>query len=206
MWRFVLRQNIQRYRELLSLADNDADRARLQTLLREAETELASLDTLSTPDPVRQNEDLRQVAERSVDDAVEALGALGACLQVWWPTKQSLLIVAQKNLPASLLRAVTDGETDAEAIPVRAFALNTQIAIEDIEAAGAGQQYCEALRSANVRSAIASPVRHPTGGILGVLTAYFVLPTVFDQDLLGKAERLAHHAGAALGGLDHWKQ
>lgn len=204
MWRFVLHQNIQRYRELLSQALSDAEREHVQVLLREAEAELAGLEALSTPDPVRQNEALREVVERSVDDTVEALDALGACLQLWWPARRSLLIVAQKNLPASLLQAVTNGEVDAEAVPMKAFARNAQIALEDVETTVTAEQYRRALRSANVRSAIASPVHHQTGETIGVLTAYFVLPRCFDQDLLDKAEQLAQHTGAALGTLDHW--
>ena len=204
MWRFVLHQNIQRYRELLSQTLSDAERERVLTLLREAEAELADLETLSTPIPVRQNEDLREIAERSVDDTVETLGALGACLQIWWPAKRSLLLVAQKNLPLSLLRAVTNGEVDREAVPVTAFARNNQVTLEDAGAASIGEHYRQTLQSANVRSAIASPVHSPTGAIAGVLTAYFVLPMRFDQDLLEKTERLANGTGAALSVLDPW--
>ncbi len=206
MWRFVLHQNIQRYRELLSQAVSDTDRAHLQTLLREAETELADLEILSTPAPVRQDEDLREVAERSVEGTVETLGALGACLQIWWPAKRSLLLVAQKNLPLSLLRAVTNGDVDREAVPVTAFAQGTQVMLEDTETAGIGEHYRETLHSANVRSAVASPVRSPTGTIVGVLTAYFVVPMCFEKDLLESAERLANGTGAALSRLDHWNR
>ena len=206
MWRFVLHQNIRRYRELLSQALSHAERQRVQTLLREAETELADLEALSTPDPVSQNEDLREVADRSVDDTVETLSALGACLQLWWPARRSLLLVAQKNLPLSLLRSVTNGDVDAETVPVQAFAQNTQVTLEDAEAASISEHYREMLHSANVRSAIASPVRSPTGTIVGVLTAYFLLPLRFEKDLLEKAERLAKGTGAALSRLDHWNR
>jgi hypothetical protein len=204
VWRFVLYQNIQRYRELLSQVLSDAERERVQALLREAEAELADLETLSTPAPVQRNDDLREVAERSVDDTVETLGALGACLQLWWPAKRSLLLVAQKNLPLSLLRAVTNGDVDREAVPVTAFARDTQVALEDAEAASIVEHYRQTLHSANVRAAIASPVRSPAGAIAGVLTAYFVHPMHFDEDLLEKAERLANGTGAALSVLDPW--
>jgi hypothetical protein len=202
MWRFILLENIQRYRELLGQAPSNVEQARLQDLLREAEADLADLERLSTPAPVRQNEDLREVVERSVDDAVETLGALGACLQVWWPANRSLLLVAQKNLPGAFLRAVSHSEIDQDVVSLAAFARDTQMVLEDAEAIGPGEQYRATLRSANIRSALASPVHAPTGALVGVMTAYFVLPKHFDQELLEKAAGLARRTGVALGMLD----
>jgi hypothetical protein len=99
---------------------------------------------------------------------------------------------------------VTNGDVDREAVPVTAFARDTQVALEDAEAASIVEPYRQTLHSANVRAAIASPVRSPAGAIAGVLTAYFINPMHFDEDLLEKAERLANGTGAALSVLDPW--
>ena len=198
MWRFVLRENIRRYRELLADTKSEPERARLQRLLDQAEAELAELEALSTPEPVRQNGELRQIAEQAVNDAMHLLRAQSADLQLFRAETGSLMIVAQRNLPSPFLHHLENVRIGDGSAYARCFETNSTIAVEDLQADPLSAPHLDAARAAGIRSLLSVPLCDSSANPIGVLSVHFVSPHCMSEHDLARAKYLVRGIGLAV--------
>src|SRR5689334_20910198 len=100
MWRFVLLENISRFRTLLETERSPEKRDTLQQLLNDAEEELDELVQASTPVIAQRDDALRFYADQCVEQAVRLHAAQFSTLQIYDEARERLIILAQKNFRA----------------------------------------------------------------------------------------------------------
>lgn len=210
MWRFVLRENIDRFRALMTLAHSEQERETLRQLLKEAELELEELEAASTPQLARRDAWLNSLARRAIDEAMTLEGAQFASLQVFDESREELIILAQRNLRAQFLHHLAHMRPGDGSACGRCLADDAAAAIGDVNGDVAFAPHLEAAREAGFQAVRAFPVRDPSGQLMAVLSTYFEAPREFDDrdldrmaditDALGRY--LARHQAplSALGG------
>jgi GAF domain-containing protein len=199
MWRFVLRENIQRFHALMSFAHTDEERETLQQLLKEAELELEELEEASTPEIARRDAWLNSLAARTVDEAIALQGAQFASLQIFDQNRGQLIILAQRNLRAKFLHHLAQMKPGDGSACGRCLAEDAPVAIEDVNSDIGFQPHLEAANEAGFQAVVAFPVRDTSGKLIAVLSTYFEAPRQFtDIDL----DRMAELTGTLGGYLD----
>lgn len=200
MWRFVLRENIRRFRALLGVAKSGDQQETLWQLLREAELELDELEKASTPEIARPDDWLAAIANRAVDQAVVLHHAQFASLQIYDERREHLIILAQRNLRAPFLHHLAQvGPGDGSACG-RCLAEETPVAIEDVNADTAFEPHREAAHEAGFRAVEAFPVRDASGQLLAVLSTYFESPRHSSTETLNRMTDFADSIGRSLAG------
>ena len=180
MDRFVLRENLRRYRAMLDGAADPATRRRLQALIAEIEREHLFRDhiwTWTCPH-IAVPEVLGDAAERLLDRIVLAEGADLGSLQLWDEAAGALRLLAHHGFDRdSALRfaVVHDGTGSAcEA----AHARRQRVVIEDTETAEGLEATIEWSATVGVRAIQSTPVIRE-GRFLGVFSTYFRAPRHF---------------------------
>lgn len=198
MWRFVLQENIRRYRDLLAKAESETDTDRLRQLLQATELELSEINEASTPDVARRDGALRMLAEHAVEGALKRHNAQFSSLQIHDPRREFLIILAQKNFRAPFLHHLALMKPGDGSACGRCLEEDAPAAIHDVHRDPAFEPHREAAREAGFRAVQASPVRNGSGETIAIISTYFSAPQDFSEKQLN---RLVDYAGSIGAGL-----
>lgn len=198
MWRFLLQENIRRYREQIADERSDSRRTVLQLLLHDAEAELDQLERASFSQVAHDDPGLRIIAERAIDDAMKRYGAQFGTLHIYDDELGGLVILAQRNFRAEFLASYALVTPDETAVSGRAFTEGRTIVVEDIRTDLAFAARREAAREGGFEAVQSSPVRNASGRVLGVLSTHFTTPQRFSAQDIEKMDRHANSVGASL--------
>lgn len=199
MWRFVLKENIRRFEALLLEERSPAERATVLELLARAKAELAELDGASTAEFGRRSPEIRRIAEQSVEDAMRLHGAQFGNLQVYDETRGGLIIVAQVNFRSEFLNHFALVKPADGSACARALGDGGQTVVADVNVDPDFEPHRRVAYEAGFRAVLSSPLRAPSGKLIGVLSTHFSAPRTFSPDELDKTARLAASVAAALG-------
>lgn len=199
MWRFVLRENIRRFRELVEHAHSDEQRETLRQLIEEAELELRELESASTPQIAALDVSLNFLAVRAVDEAMDLSGAQFGSLQIHDETRTHLIILAQRNLRSKFLHHLAQMQPGDGSACGRCLVDDAPAAIGDVNNDPAFAPHREAAREAGFQAVAAIPVRNTSGQLIAVLSTYFEAPQRFEDEDLSKLTFLAETIGKSLG-------
>lgn len=198
MWRFVLRENIPRYKALLEQAESDVERERFRQMLDRAETELRELEEASTPEIARLDAQLKYFSEHAVDEALKLHRAQFSTLQIYGEQREHLIILAQRNFRAPFLHHLSQMRPGDGSACGRCLAENAPAAIEDVNTDPAFEPHREAAHEAGFDAVQASPVRDGSGGLIAVLSTYFNAARRFSEDELYRMTYFADSIGGKL--------
>lgn len=184
MWRFVLKENIRRFKDLLGEADSGEQRETLEQLLQEAEVELEELEDASTPEVAKRDALLSYLADRAVDQAMALQGAQFASLQIFDESHAHLIILSQRNLRAKFLHYLAHMKPGDGSACGRCLADGAPAAIGDVNSDPEFEPHREAASEAGFQAVRAFPVRDGSGKLIAVLSTYFETAQRFsDYDL-----------------------
>lgn len=198
MWRFVLQENIRRFRALNEHADSDEQRETLRQLLEEAELELDKLEQASTPEIAKRDAALKYLADHAVDQAMALRGAQFASLQIFDEDRAHLIILAQRNLRVGFLHHLAQVKPGDGSACGRCLADDAPAAIEDVNRDPRFEPYREIAKEARIQAVAAFPVRDSSGNLLAVLSTYFEAPQRFSDDDLHRMTVFAQSIGSTL--------
>lgn len=203
MRRFVARQNLQRFQDLLRSETNPAERAQLQRLIEETRTELRYLERIWTwswpeadiPDGVG------DVLHETLDGLLDQLGADLGSLQGLDPSSGALRLLWQRGLDAHAVERLATAHTSDPAGWGSAARDGSPVIIEDVETGPCPAEARAWARSQGVRSLHGLPVTDGEGAPLGVFSAHYRAPRPYSD----KERRLSQTAlpmvAALLGAL-----
>jgi GAF domain-containing protein len=198
MWRFVLRENISRFRTLLATEQSAEKRGRLRKLLKEAEEELDELEQASTPLVARRDEALRFYADQCVEDAVRLHAAQFSALQIYDDARERLIILAQVNFQAPFLLHLSSVRRGDGSACGRCLETGAPAVVEDVKSNNAFQPHRKAALEAGFEAVHASPVTDRSEALIAVLSTYFTRPRRFSEDELSAMARYAARIGPDL--------
>lgn len=197
MWRFVLKENIRRFRAQIEHETSAAKRETLQSLLADAEVELAELDRASTPEAVKGDASLGMFAERAIDQAMKLHGAQFGILQVYDDALCALQILAQKNFRAEYLRPFVSINPDEGSVSGRSFKEGRTITIEDVNSDPSFELRRQTAKEGGFEAVQSSPLK--SGDlVIGVLSTHFTKPQQFTPRDVQRMDRYASSIGAEL--------
>ncbi|WP_374512802.1 GAF domain-containing protein [Brevundimonas sp.] len=183
MRRFIARQNLQRFEDLLRFETNPAGREQLTRLIEETRTELRYLERIwpwswpeaGIPDAVG------DVLEETLDDLLDRLGAdlgslqgvdrAGAALRLLWhrgfdAETVSRLEKVPANDPSGWASAASDG---------------SPFIVEDVEAGPCPPAARDWARARGIRSIHSLPVTDGRGLTVGIFSAHFRAPRSYGE-------------------------
>ncbi|HSR00629.1 MAG TPA: GAF domain-containing protein [Sphingomicrobium sp.] len=198
MWRFLLKENIRRFRNQLAEAKPDAQRETLARLLQEAEAELRELENSSTPEVAKNDAALKHFSERSIDEAMRLDGAQFGTLQIHDERSEGLIILAQRNFRAEFLRPFTLIKPDEGSLSGRCFVEGRTIVVEDVNEDPSFKGRRELAREGGFKAVQSSPLKGRSGKVIGVLSTHFADPHRFSHEDIGRIERFANSVGCGL--------
>ena len=193
MWRFVLKENIRRFRNLAAQSQSQSEREKLELMIGEAQSELAELEQASTPQIARDDDALQSFAERVVAEAMKQHGAQFSTLQIYDENRDHLIILAQSNLRAPFLHHLASMRPGDGSACGRCLADDAAAAIADVNRDAGFVPHREAARDAGFEAVQASPVRDGAGNLIAVLSVYFSAPQSFSA---ADVERMSEFASS----------
>jgi len=173
-----------RYRELLGRDLPLAARCTLEWLLVNATRELASLEPHACPDDRNQAPRLIAVADEAVAEAVRLMGSQFGNIQLYLAPQDTLCLLAYRNFPVAFASRFAAFTPDRRTTCSRVVASGRRVVVEDIEKDEAFAPHVPAALSAGFRSLQSTPLKHPSGVVIGVLTTHFATPRSFANDEL----------------------
>lgn len=198
MWRFVLKENIQRFRALLAQGAPGPESQKLRQLLKDAEAELEELEQASTPDKARGDTSLSFFAERIVEEAMNLQEAQFSSLQIFDETREHLIILAQRNFRAPFLHHLAQMRPGDGSACGRSLENDAPAVIEDVNGDPAFEPHLQAAREAGFEAVQATPVRDASGTLIAVLSTYFSGPRRFSEDDLYRMNTFVDSIGINL--------
>lgn len=207
MWRFLLKENIRRFRDQLAAAKPHSQREMLTRLLHEAEAELRELENCSTPEVAKNDAALKLFSERSIDEAMRLDGAQFGTLQIYDERSEGLIILAQRNFRAEYLRPFTLIKPGEGSLSGRCFAEGRTIVVEDVNEDPGFKGRRELAREGGFKAVQSSPLKGRSGNVIGVLSTHFANPHRFLHGDIGRIERFANSVGSSLEKhlAAHWR-
>ncbi len=176
--RFVLRQNIARYRERLDEPLAVSTRSLVERLLAEAEADLAirqSIWLLTCPG-VRINPLAGALVEKTLDAAIARCGADCGTVQLWDAGAQRLHLIAQDGFDQAFVdhfASVGDGDGS---VCARAMASRAPVIVDDVETDQRFQALRQAVSPYGIRAIHSTPVLAADGRLLGMISTHFTSP------------------------------
>jgi GAF domain-containing protein len=192
VWRFVLRENIRRFQNLIAKEESDLKRDILRRLLKDAEEELEELEQASTPQIAQRDDALRFFADNCVEQAVRLHAAQFSTLQIYDEAREQLIILAQRNFRPPFLHHLSSVKPGDGSACGRCLENNAPAVIEDVNRDLAFEPHREAALEAGFEAVQASPVPNRSEALIAVLSTYFSRPRRFSEnDLNGMASYAA---------------
>jgi GAF domain-containing protein len=198
MWRFVLTENIRRFEMLIAQEESESRRERLRELIEQERAELNELERVSTPEVARRDAALKYFAEHSVDEAVRLHHSQFGTLQVYDETRESLFILAQRNLRAPFLVHLALVKPSDGSACGRCLQERRQAVIRNVSGDPAFEPHLKAAQEAGIQAIQACPVPDGAGELIAVLSTYFTTPQDFSHDQLDQIAKFAVSVGAGL--------
>lgn len=199
MWRFVLKENIARYKALVAGAKSERERQSLTEQLTKAQAELAELEALSSGGLVQKTDAIRAIIYPALDETIRAFGANFGNLQIYDEQAGGLIILGQRNFRVEFLRHFAVASPGDGSSCGRCFSLGEQVAIADVDDDDAFAPHREAAHLAGYRSVVSSPLRDQYGNLFGVMSVHFTTAQTFTPDRLEGLAARANAVGAAIG-------
>jgi hypothetical protein len=197
MWRFVLKENIRRFRVQIENETSAAKRDTLRSLLADAEAELAELESASTPEAIKGDARLAMFAEHAIDEAMKLHGAQFGILQVYDEGLCALQILAQKNFRAEYLRPFAFIDPDEGSVSGRCFKKGRTITVEDVNNDPSFEPRRQTATEGGFEAVQSSPLR--SGDlVIGVLSTHFTKPQQFSPRDVQRMDRYSSSIGAEL--------
>lgn len=187
MWRFVLHENVERYRRLLA-TEKDGERRRvLQRLVDADERELAELNAASMRAHAAHNAEIASLLQNLLDGAIKTSGADLGIIQIFDTETQSLLIGAQRNFRRPFLDhfavvAAGDGSSCG-----RALADKCPVRLEDIADAPSYAAERDVAHDAGFRAVQSIPLVE-AGLFIGMLSTHFRAPRAWSAEEQAKSD------------------
>lgn len=183
MSRLILRENLRRYRRMLSAAGDSQMRRRLQTLVTDTERQLFFLERIWTwtcpyiavPSAVG------AAAENLLDKIVEAEGADLGSLQLWDPTTSALRLLAQNGFDREAVMRFAVMRDSVDWVCEAARSASPSVFVEDTRAGNRVDPFVAWSAPLGVRAIKSTPVLQGRR-FLGVLSTHFRAPRIFAAD------------------------
>jgi GAF domain-containing protein len=179
--RFIVQQNVERFRRLLGSNVDSRTRAQLERLLAEAQREFAELHGIWswTCPHLGVHNLLGVAAENLLDKIVDAHGAEFGSLQVWDEGTRSLRLIAHCNFDrrsAQQFAIVRDGDgTVCEVARVS----RAPVFVEDIEKEEMFASLRGWTRAIGIRAIQTTPVFRRSGIFIGAFSTHYASPQTF---------------------------
>lgn len=197
MWRFVLNENIRRYRAQIERETSSTKRATLRSLLDDAQAELAELEKASTSELAKSDASLGLFADHAIDGAMKLHGAQFGIIQVYDDTLGGLQILAQKNFRAEYLRPFAFIDPAEGSVSGRCFIEGRTITVEDVNGDPAFGNKRHAAQDGGFEAVQSSPLRSGSK-LIGVLSTQFTKSRQFTSKDVQRMDRYASSVGAEL--------
>lgn len=178
MRRFVARQNLQRFQDLLRSETNPAERAQLERLIEETRTELRYLEriwTWSWPE-AEIPEAVGDVLQETLEDLLDRLGADLGSLQGVDSASGQLRLIWQRGFDPETVNRLGDVHTSDPAGWSSAVRDGAPFIVEDAEAGPCPPQARVWASSQGVRAIHGLPVTDGRGEPVGVFSAHYRKP------------------------------
>lgn len=178
MRRFVARQNLQRFQDLLRSETNPAEREQLERLIEETRTELRYLEriwTWSWPE-AEIPEAVADVLQETLEDLLDRLGADLGSLQGVDSASGQLRLIWQRGFDPETVNRLGDARTSDPAGWASAVRDGAPFIIEDAEAGPCPPEARVWARSQGVRAIHSLPVTDGRGEPVGVFSAHYRAP------------------------------
>ncbi len=199
MWRFVLRENIRRFRAQLAQEQSESKRAVIRGLLQEAEAELKELESHSAAPLAKGHAALQLFADQAIERAMKLHRAQFGVLQIYDRQQDGLVILAQKNFHPQFLRPFALIKLDDTAsLGARCFNEGKTFAIKDVEQDPLFKERRPTARQGGFGAVQSSPVRNKKGAVIGVLSTHFTTPQRFSEEDLIAMDQFASSIGPEL--------
>lgn len=178
MRRYVLRENIRRFHQMLVEAVGESEQARLKSFIDEAREELSLLERLwlITCPQLRIPLTLGSEAEDMLDRAVIAHHADFGSLQIWDDVEQGLCLIAQSNFDHSLVDRFACMREGDGVIFRTLRASRDLIVIADIETDGPAVSLRNWTAAVGIRGIVTRPLSGEGGSFLGAFSTFYAKP------------------------------
>ena len=190
--------DIRRYRELLARDVPRVTRSTLEWLMVNAVREFASAEPYPLPADHLESPRLMTLAEKAVADSARLMGSQFAAMQLYVGTQDTLLMLAYRNFDSGFIAGFSAFKPDGCTSCSRAVATGRRVAIEDIERDGLFGRHVPAALAAGFRALQSTPLKHPSGATIGVLTTHFAAPRAFANDELEQFDAHAREVSMEL--------
>lgn len=174
MRRFVLRENIARYRRHLDGQLQDETRATILRLLGDARAELSELERQPILD-AGDGAGLLAVADQAVRAVIEEQEGHFANLQLLDEASGRLTIIAHANLPLTFLRHFEIVSCEDDPACAQCVRLQAPVAVRDVLADAAYGRHHEVARQTGYRALMSAPLRIGRACI-GVVSVLYAAP------------------------------
>jgi hypothetical protein len=177
MRRFILKQNVERFEQMLRRETNVSNRAKIEALLEESRRELnmhVNVWTWTCPH-LDISVETGANAEKLLDEVSRILGAKLASLQFWDKSHQTYYLVAHlfDEQSARKFAAVKDGDgTVSEA----AKAAHGPIIVDDFDNNEAFAHLRDWARGVHIRAVHTTPLFGSSGDFLGTFSTHYEKP------------------------------
>ncbi|WP_102960332.1 GAF domain-containing protein [Mangrovicella endophytica] len=198
MQRFILRQNILRFRRMLAEEDSPLLRETALRLLKEAEHELALIEwvwTWTYPDLGKEH---GEALDELLGAAMTRHGADFGTLQIWEEGTAMLHLIAQRSLHGSFIERFAHVDSGSGTVCDHALRKREQILVRDVEQDPAFASILEETRSEGIRALQSTPLISLDGAPVGILSTYFRMPRPSGAPELPPIDDLAARAAVIL--------
>ena len=199
MQRFILRGNVQRFRDLLERATSDSEKARLQQLLEEAEEELTSgTDLWRRNCPHLGISDvLGSYLENELEQIVSETHAAYGSLQVYDHRGGALYLIAQINFPVAFSRGFARVARGDGTICADTLARGRNVLVSDIRD-GQHPDLRDFSDSTGIRAVHSIRMLSPAGFVTGVFSTHHITVKSASEEEHRLYENCAHRGGLAV--------
>lgn len=177
MRRFVLKQNIARFEQMLRSAASDSDRAKLETLLAEARRDLGLLVgswTWTCPHLDIADESGAKT-EQMLSELCRVLGAKLGSLQIWDEEEQTFYLIAHQfdDESAKKFAVIKDGQGTVSETVRKTL---QPVTVEDFEKDERFPLPRAWASSVGIRSVHTTPLISASGKFLGTFSTHYTQP------------------------------
>lgn len=192
MWRFVLKENIEHLKLLISVLEDRARKERLQSELAAAEQELGELDLLSAHAHAAHDKSFANVLTTILREQVKLSTANFGLIQLFEVDAACLYMAAQVNFNSDFLshfKEVRQGDGSACG---KALADGDAVWVEDVMQAAFFADHLQVALDAGFRAVKSLPLRRPSGHIVGILSLQYSQPQTWSDTQRARDRHLAN--------------
>lgn len=200
MRRFILQGNVENFKERLARAKTDSERARVNSLLAEAEREFQGCTKLwnqNCPD-LNVNETLGNLLEIQLSQFVLLQNASFGSLHLWDSGTEALYLVAQSNFQSQFARDIAVVRPGDGSVCGKAADSGKSVFAEDIQANSAFRVLRSFALQNGIHGTQSTPILSSSGKLLGVFSSYFSQRNPFTAALRNQCKFMANQIRSML--------